>query len=58
MEPREPNAFSRKVKTVGDISIPDGIIKCDGFSTPQIDGTTSKETLLFVFTKIQHFSIG
>jgi len=24
---------------------PDGIIKNDGFSTPQIDGTTSKETL-------------
>jgi len=26
--------------------IPDGIIKYDGFSTPQIDGTISKETIL------------
>jgi len=37
---------------------PDGIIKYDG-SWTQIDGTISKKTLLFSFTKIQrkNFSI-
>jgi hypothetical protein len=35
---------------------PDGIVKYDGSSTPQIDGTISKGTLFF-FAKIYHLSI-
>jgi hypothetical protein len=48
--------FTYKCKIYLLYFYPDGIIKYDGFSTFQVDGTISKETL-FVFTRIQRKDI-